>query len=390
MATQNQIDMRVIESMREEHSKVESSGTSKHLVEVKINLAVALMRWANNRTAGPKEYTVVFPESEELLVTALRLAPGHAGAASNLAMLRNNWRLRIEMDELEVRVKADPGQLAGRPVAKSTTRSDNDRVNTADSSATGAARPDSSRQPGVTNSIDSIGEVYTATREQADTGEARGTGAGGQGLLSYAAALERAVVRGEVDGAVVGAIRAELARVERVGGPVGHLANVRINLGVALMKHGRVHSPAAGAGLYRECEGLLLAALRLDPGHAGAAENLAALRAAWHWRTEGRYGVDGPGSGGGGGEATSSGDYNHVSPASDAESASLRADAGSGARLEAGVFADSVSTVGKVRKMFGVGPGGVGGPPRCVRLPPQRPATCPLATCVPCLPHICA
>ncbi len=178
---------------------------------------------------------------------------------------------------------------------------------------------------------------YAATLEQ--TGKASNPLQDGQGM-SYMAALDSAAVRGVVNGTVTDAMRSELARLERAGGPADELANVRINLGVTLMKHGRVSSPAASAGLYQECEGLFLAALRLEPEHAGALGNLLVLRRAWRWRTEGRYGINGPGPGGGGCEASSEGDgggyYARTSESSSGDSE--LPGSGCGVRLETGTL----------------------------------------------------
>jgi hypothetical protein len=96
--------------------------------------------------------------------------------------------------------------------------------------------------------------------------------------LEYDAAL-KAAMRGRLDGPVLDALRAEHDAAEAAAAPVYRRVQARINLGVALLNVGnRAGTPETFGPAYEESERLLEGAARLNPTHAEAASNLAAVR----------------------------------------------------------------------------------------------------------------
>ena len=95
-------------------------------------------------------------------------------------------------------------------------------------------------------------------------------------FLTYEKAIESAV-QGQVDGAVVDALRMELLRVERTA-DASVRVDVMINLGVALLQQGNAAAQPVFSNLYKEAEQILLAALKLRPNHHLAELNLASVR----------------------------------------------------------------------------------------------------------------
>ena len=67
----------------------DKSTRSNRGVCARVNLAVALLAAADAVGYGP-----LYDEGEALLPAALALQPEHAGAAANLAAVRNNHRRR--------------------------------------------------------------------------------------------------------------------------------------------------------------------------------------------------------------------------------------------------------------------------------------------------------
>ncbi len=99
MARSGRVDDAVADAIRQEHAAVESNGPGdpsdpdNRLLEIKVNLAVALMQ-LGNQAGVPAVYGRLYAESENVLLSALRLVPDHAGAEQNLEMLRKNRQLR--------------------------------------------------------------------------------------------------------------------------------------------------------------------------------------------------------------------------------------------------------------------------------------------------------
>jgi hypothetical protein len=259
-ASEGRLDHAAISAMRQEVADADAadpdrSTRSDRGVSARVNLAVALLR-LGSYAADAAEYGPLYDESEALLLAALALKPEHAGAAANLAAVRNNRRLRIgggSSDQLEKR---------------------------ACDTAAGQNQPADSEQ------------VPTAQNQSAAAVSGPGPDAAGGGggeaeaeVLPFEDAL-RLASGGRLDPPVIGALRREVADADAAAaasgdGPtsIGRGAGARVNLAVALLRLGSYTADAAEYGpLYDESEALLLAALALKPEHAGAAANLAAVR----------------------------------------------------------------------------------------------------------------
>ena len=90
--------------------------------------------------------------------------------------------------------------------------------------------------------------------------------------FTYANALQLAV-QGDLSSQVLDALQKEHELAD-LSGPSEHLLNVKINLGVLLLQLGnRVPEPACLAH-YKQARDLFTAALKLDPQHSLAIENL--------------------------------------------------------------------------------------------------------------------
>ena len=93
-----------------------------------------------------------------------------------------------------------------------------------------------------------------------------------QPSFTYANALQLAV-QGDLSSQVLDALQKEHELAD-MSGPSEHLLNVKINLGVSLLQLGnRVPEPACLAH-YKQARDLFTAALKLDPQHSLAIENL--------------------------------------------------------------------------------------------------------------------
>ena len=90
--------------------------------------------------------------------------------------------------------------------------------------------------------------------------------------FTYANALQLAV-QGDLSSQVLDALQKEHELAD-LSGPSEHLLNVKINLGVLLLQLGnRVPEPACLAH-YKQARDLFTAALKIDPQHSLAIENL--------------------------------------------------------------------------------------------------------------------
>jgi hypothetical protein len=96
MAQSGRMDNAVADAIRQELAVIESSGPgdlsdpNNRLLEVRVNLAVALMQLGNKAAV----YGLLYDESEAILVSVLKLVPSHSGAKENLERLRKNRQLR--------------------------------------------------------------------------------------------------------------------------------------------------------------------------------------------------------------------------------------------------------------------------------------------------------
>lgn len=88
------VDDSIVAAFRRELQRAESAGPLDHLIQVRINTAVTLMRRRSLRL--PDADPARFRECETLLLSVLELVPGHVGAEENLRALRNSWRDRAD------------------------------------------------------------------------------------------------------------------------------------------------------------------------------------------------------------------------------------------------------------------------------------------------------
>ena len=112
------LDQEIIASFRRELINAEISGTVSYLVDVKINLAVSILQLAN-KVRDPSTYTNMYRESEEILLSALKLHPGHQGGTRNLASVRKNIELRREA---HVQERSIPSDFSAFPVQQLTSQ----------------------------------------------------------------------------------------------------------------------------------------------------------------------------------------------------------------------------------------------------------------------------
>jgi hypothetical protein len=66
-------------------------------VEVQNNLGSALLNMAN-AAGNPVEYVRMYKESEDLLLKVLQLQPSYTNAKANLATVRKNLKMHLEID----------------------------------------------------------------------------------------------------------------------------------------------------------------------------------------------------------------------------------------------------------------------------------------------------
>jgi hypothetical protein len=94
----------VVDALRYEYKKIENSAPQSTVLDIKINLAVALLDCANQ---SPKYdvYNQMYEESQSLLESVLRVQASNSLAAENLSALRKNRAMRATAAPLEHRKK---------------------------------------------------------------------------------------------------------------------------------------------------------------------------------------------------------------------------------------------------------------------------------------------
>ena len=84
----------IIRSIHAEHTRLMHRGPTSSLVSVKINLAVAMLNYANSLESNYVGYTTLYKNSEKILLSVLSLDPGNDAAISNLVTVRKNLQMR--------------------------------------------------------------------------------------------------------------------------------------------------------------------------------------------------------------------------------------------------------------------------------------------------------
>ena len=227
-------DSRVIESIKHEHIQAIESGITENILNVKVNLAVALMQRGLHFVSHPAAHPVImqscFYYSENILLSALKLDPDHEGAKRNLFSLRQNIQQLMPLDNL-------------------TIYANSSKLLEADESYQIAL------QKAMMGTIDS--SVLQSMRQTHST-------------------LEKQV---------------RDAFRHKIESEIHAIVNVKINLGVALLEREiqMIDQPVSIKvcdQLQQEAEGLFLSALSLDPNNDFAAKNLNILRIHGRLRSE--------------------------------------------------------------------------------------------------------
>ena len=90
----------VVDAMRFELRKIEKSASRSALIELKINLAAALMDCANQSPIYDV-FDPLYEEGQSLLESVLQIQPNNRGAEQNLSVLRKNRAEREKMEQIK-------------------------------------------------------------------------------------------------------------------------------------------------------------------------------------------------------------------------------------------------------------------------------------------------
>ena len=86
----------IVDSMLQEHHKAEKNN-AENLIDIKINLGVALLRLGNQMT-DPGSFSRLYQQSELILSSALSMHPGHSMVEGNLEAVQRNYRIRLAVE----------------------------------------------------------------------------------------------------------------------------------------------------------------------------------------------------------------------------------------------------------------------------------------------------
>ena len=224
-------DSRVIESLKFEHERAIKSGDSAHLVDIKINLGVALMQRGLHFMSHPAAHPTVTSHclkfSENILLSALKINPNHDGTKRNLAAVRINIEKISSSADFKIYAESHfNNDFEASPFAKTVS--------------------------------------------------------------SYKIALESASF-GIITGQVLQSLRDAHLLAQKLG-IYQHLIEIKVNLGVALLQKviQMIDHPVEinyCDELQQECEEILLSALLLDPKNQFAAKSIVLLRSIGRFRS---------------------------------------------------------------------------------------------------------
>ena len=251
------------------------SGFYNHRVDVKLNLAVALMR-RGNQAASPAAYRPLYAEAAAALRAALRAHPGHWLAQSTLDAVGRNCRLRAQADGPESEVG---GNECDELKAEDVDTDEDIRVR-----ATRAAL-----EPVLGGGAAAGAEALRRAAEygrwlRKEMRESAARRAAHRALapgLSYIDALHHALA-GAVDDGVLAAMRWERTDVDLAGRPsklvsfAQELGEMLLGLGDAAAAHDGL--PGLAAEAYREGAEGFESVLLHQPHNAVAARRLNEAR----------------------------------------------------------------------------------------------------------------
>ena len=222
-AVAGKVDLAVLDAIRAEHERAGAEGSESRAAEVKVNLGVALMQYANFLT-DLVEAKALYQESEAVLSAALRMNPSNTIAEQNLAAVRKNIVFRFGyLNSIIQEMQSDRYEIKSKTLQNKSTAH-------------------------LTNQ------------------------------LSFSEAFDLAV-DGKVNGSVLIAMRREHVEFEKAGVPLFHRIHVMTSLGAALLQYGnQVQDPRVYSSIYRESEEILISALKLQPEHSVASHNLEKVR----------------------------------------------------------------------------------------------------------------